>query len=198
MVEIPAIEGALPLRRTARRVWRPPAGSDIEAQPAGRWWDAVRVPTLIGERALSLLGGESGPVIEDTYGAVWYWLVPLGAAADWTLQRVLSEGAYVAVPPLDRTLGPGPHWRVPFTSDRCLTDAARLHTALLAAMTTVKHCQRCERLTADAVAVGDVHGASGAGRTFYACAACAPCFPRRRDPLAELAATRRALREGRA
>ncbi|WFB09513.1 hypothetical protein LRS74_22525 [Streptomyces sp. LX-29] len=178
--------------------WRPPNGPDIEPQPAGIWWDAVKVPTAIAQRTLTLLGGDSGAVIEDSYGAVWYWLVAPGAAGDWTVQRVLGKGAYVAVPPQDRRYGPGPHWRVAPTHDGYLTEPGRLHAALLAAARALKPCRRCDRLTDEPVAVAVVHVASGVGRTIYACKPCAHHFPPQRDPLAELAAMRRAQREGRA
>ncbi|WFB09360.1 hypothetical protein LRS74_21675 [Streptomyces sp. LX-29] len=182
---------------TAQQAWWPHSGQEIKPHPAGEAWDAVRVPTLVGELVLERLGADSGAVIDDPFTAVWYWLVRPGAAADWTLQRVLSKGAFVAVPPRERTYGPGPHWRVPPGPDRCLTDADRLHAALLAAMGMVKYCLRCERLTAEPVAVVDVHGGSGAGRTLYACEQCALHFPTHRDPFTELAAAHRARQEGR-
>ncbi|WFB09469.1 hypothetical protein LRS74_22300 [Streptomyces sp. LX-29] len=176
--------------------WNPPHGPDIEAQPAGRWWDAVKVPSLIGQRALALLGGNSGPVIEDTYGAVWYWLVAPGVAGDWTIQRVLSLGAYVAVPPVERTYGPGPHWRVVPAREGRLTDAGRLHSALRTAHASVKVCLRCQRMTGRPVTVALVHGGNG-GRTHYACPDCAPYFPPQSDPLADLPATQRSREERR-
>ncbi|WP_260867439.1 hypothetical protein [Streptomyces sp. SAJ15] len=176
--------------------WNPPSRGDIEAQPAGDRWDGVRVPSLIGERALTLLGADSGAIIADSSGAVWYWLVAPGAASDWTLCRVLSSGSYVAVPPADRRSGFGPHWRVAPAPGRCLTDPDRLHAALLAASRAVKPCQRCDRLTDSPVAVAETHGASNSGRTIYACPQCAPHFPRQPDVLDQVAAGRRAL-EGR-
>ncbi|WFB10830.1 hypothetical protein LRS74_30130 [Streptomyces sp. LX-29] len=177
--------------------WRPPSSGEIETQPAGRSWDAVRVPSLIGVRALTLLGDDSGAVIADAHGAVWYWLVAPGAASDWTLCRVLSAGSYVAVPPAHRTGGSGLHWRVAPEPCDYLTDPGRLHSALLAAAQAVKPCERCDRLTDQPVAVAETHGASNPGRTVYACPDCAPHFPKQLDPLDQAAAGRRAL-EGRA
>ncbi|WP_260867908.1 hypothetical protein [Streptomyces sp. SAJ15] len=176
--------------------WMPPHSGDIKAQPAGRSWDAVKVPALIGKAALTFLGEDSGAVIADGKCALWYWLVAPGAATDWTLHRVLGKGAYVAVPPADRTEGPGLHWRVPPAPGRCLTEPAGLHAALLAAGHTVKHCHRCDRMTAEPVVVADVHGATGSGHIIHACPACAPHYPPPYDPLAQIAADRRAL-EGR-
>ncbi|WFB09839.1 hypothetical protein LRS74_24420 [Streptomyces sp. LX-29] len=152
---------------------------------------------MIGEVALALLGEESGAVIADTRGAVWYWLVRPGTAADWSLHRVLAQGAFVVVPGRERKGGPGLHWRVPPSGARSLTDPDRLHAALMAANRAVKCCYRCDRLTSDPVFVADVHVASGADRAVYACRSCAERLSERPDVLGEVAAGRRAL-EGRA
>ncbi|WP_186319296.1 hypothetical protein [Streptomyces sp. SAJ15] len=177
--------------------WTPPDGPGTGVQPAGLWWDAVKVPAVIAARALDLLGEEDrGPVVEDPYGAVWYWLVPPGAAADWTIHRVLARGSHLALPPRGRVRGPGPHWRVAPDGRGGFTDAERLHTALRAANACFKVCLGCQRLTDEPVELAVIHGA-GAGRTHYACPACAPRFPRRRDPLVDPAAVRRAIGERR-
>ncbi|MEU0811513.1 hypothetical protein [Streptomyces sp. NPDC005970] len=57
-------------------------------------------------------------------------------------------------------------------------------------------CARCDKPTNQPVVVGQVHSASCGGRTAYACPGCAPSFPKQRDPLAELAAFRRARERG--
>lgn len=35
--------------------WNPPNGHAVQLFPAGRWWDAVRGPTGLGEHTLKLL-----------------------------------------------------------------------------------------------------------------------------------------------
>lgn len=105
---------------------------------AGQWWDAVRVPRRIGESVLATLGDTTGAVIEDPAGALLYWLVQPGTAAQWSLPpycgvRVQGETTHLAVPGPQRTAGP--HWRVPPTPSRCLTPADTLGAALDTAVT---------------------------------------------------------------
>jgi hypothetical protein len=105
-------------------------------RPAGEWWDAVRVPRSLGEPVLTALGPACGAVIEDPGGALLYFLVQPGQAAHWQMppnSGVLVQGAatYLAVPGPQRTAGP--HWRVPPTQTRCLTDGYQLHAVLQAA-----------------------------------------------------------------
>ncbi|NUH39409.1 hypothetical protein HUF15_22020 [Streptomyces samsunensis] len=45
--------------------WAPPNTEDIEPLPVGEWWDAISAPTPVADRALELLGGRSGAVIQD-------------------------------------------------------------------------------------------------------------------------------------
>lgn len=116
--------------------WTPPNGAEPVALRAGEWWDAIRVPDTIGERALAFLGGHSGAVIHDTYGTL-YWLVTPGTAASWNLRGVhvltAAEGVatYLGVPPTHRLARPGTYWRVPFTQDWYLTDPWQLYKALV-------------------------------------------------------------------
>ncbi|MGY0061600.1 hypothetical protein ACWY4P_34540 [Streptomyces sp. LZ34] len=63
---------------------------------------------------------------------------------------------------------------------------------------TSQICARCDKPTTTPVIVGQVHSASGGGRTIYACPKHAARFPAQRDPLTELAALRRARQHGRA
>ncbi|MEU7238615.1 hypothetical protein [Streptomyces sparsogenes] len=114
--------------------WTPPSGRNAQLQAAGRWWDVVRAPRFIGKRALELLGDDVGAVIENPFDGVLYWLIPLGAAAEWDMSRlphiqVWGATAYIEVPSVDCRRGPGVRWRVP-PRDRCLTDPAALHGAL--------------------------------------------------------------------
>lgn len=114
-----------------------PVGRTVSMRPAGKWWDAVRVPLSVGLDALGRLGIATGAVIEDPGAALLYWFVPPGDAARWILPsdgpiRVLGDTAHVAVPGPQRTSGP--HWRVPPTRVRALTDPDALRDALHAAI----------------------------------------------------------------
>ncbi|WFB11065.1 hypothetical protein LRS74_31510 [Streptomyces sp. LX-29] len=119
---------------TAINAITPPAGAAPVKQPAGLTWDAVRVSLDSADDVLKQLGDQSGAVIEDPAEACRYWLVAPGAAEGWTLPHpVLRRGAFVPVPPARRTEGPTVHWRVPPGPTRGLTDALRLHAALVEA-----------------------------------------------------------------
>lgn len=106
-----------------------------ELVAAGHSWDAVRV-SRIGPRVIERLGEDSGAVIEDRYGAVFYWLVRPGSADTWELSslfvRLRGTASYVAVPPVKRTEGPGVRWAVPLGPTCYLTDPGLLHAALAA------------------------------------------------------------------
>lgn len=116
--------------------WTPPNGPDPEALPAGRWWDAVRAAEDIGERALDILGDQSGAVIKDRCNTL-YWLIAPGTVTSWNPRGVTvlteTEGVatYLGVPPADRLTRPGSHGRVPFTHGRYLTDPHLLYKALI-------------------------------------------------------------------
>ncbi|MBP8539640.1 hypothetical protein GWI24_42655 [Streptomyces sp. MK37H] len=116
--------------------WKPP-NTEIEALPVGEWWDAIRVPAFVGERALEVLGEATGAVIADY--AQMYWLITAGSAQYWRrLPQVQAlNGApisYIGIPPIDRTTGPALHWRVPLGPDRYLTSIAILRGALAQAV----------------------------------------------------------------
>ncbi|MET7933505.1 hypothetical protein [Streptomyces sp. NPDC005322] len=120
--------------------WTPPRGSDIEMVEVGPYWDAVRAPAVVGERALQLLGRAAGAVIAD-YSQM-YWLIQPGAASGWprirqvgVLSPPLAEVTYVGVPPAARTRGPGLHWRLPVGPGQYFTGAVRLRDALVQAVT---------------------------------------------------------------
>jgi len=119
-----------------------PAGRTVSMQPAGQWWDAVRVPRPIALEALGRLGNRSGAVIEDQGGGILYWLVPAGQTADWQMPEtasitVLGTSSHVAVPGPQRMAGP--HWRIPPTRSTALTDPRQLHDALARAVAVVAH-----------------------------------------------------------
>ncbi|MGW0707180.1 hypothetical protein ACWD4G_14680 [Streptomyces sp. NPDC002643] len=118
--------------------WMCSYSPEVRTVPAGRWWNAVRVPIALGTPTLKSLGDASGAVIKDGFGGIMYWLVPPGDAMNWQLPEVqiLGAGSHVAVPPLRRTAGPGLYWRVPLSHDRYWTDTDTLRSALTAAAVT--------------------------------------------------------------
>lgn len=123
--------------RTAHPLDWLPSGRIVALRPAGEWWDAVRVPRAVGELVLTALGTSCGAVIEDPSGALLYFLVRPGDACSWSVPRasgvqVHGRAAHVVVPGAQRTAGP--HWRVPPTRSRCLTDAGALREALTTAI----------------------------------------------------------------
>ncbi|MFJ4623053.1 hypothetical protein [Streptomyces sp. NPDC088812] len=131
------------LTATGRPLHWLPAGRTVAMRPAGQWWDAVRAPRAIALEALGRLGNRTGAVIEDPGGALLYWLVPTGRADGWKMPddariRVLGQASSVAVPGPQCTAGP--HWRIPPTRGRALTNPVHLHNALArAAAVTAGH-----------------------------------------------------------
>lgn len=117
---------------------RPPAApgvtplGDCELVAAGKEWDAIRVPEQVGVRALEILGGRSGAVIEDPRGRVFYWFVPTGTAAEWSVAgtRALGDHCHVSVPPDRKVAGYGPRWRITPGDGRMLTRSAPLRAAI--------------------------------------------------------------------
>ncbi|MEV5769925.1 hypothetical protein AB0L49_01445 [Streptomyces antimycoticus] len=189
--------------------WTPPDTEDIEPLPVGRWWDAVSAPTNVADRALELLGRNSGAVIQDdTYGKT-YWLIGTDTARSWCLHqiRVLTELAdestLLGVPPA--TWGPEhqTYWRIPLGPDRYLTDPDHLARALRQAVDDVlgpvpegrQLCYRCQLPTDEPVPVTMEHSGSVAGATIYACPTHARDYPR--DAVTQAAAMRRALDQDR-
>ncbi|OMI34016.1 hypothetical protein [Streptomyces sparsogenes] len=118
--------------------WIPPSGRSTQLQPAGKSWDAVRVPLSIGigigKRTLDLLGDATGAVIENPFDKVLYWLIAPGSAADWDMSllphiAVWGATSYIEVPPADFRKGPGVRWLVP-PHDRHLSAPSALYAAL--------------------------------------------------------------------
>ncbi|GAA0896424.1 MULTISPECIES: hypothetical protein [Streptomyces violaceusniger group] len=171
--------------------WTPPNSQDIEALPAGRWWDAVRAAPTIGERALQLLGDETGAVIQDKHGPL-YWLVSVGTATSRHLRQVrvltelTDESTYLGVPPASWTKGPRTHWRVPLSADHCLTDAWCLWEALAEADRAEygrrpegrQLCYHCKLPTDEPIPVDVEDTGSDVGKVTYACPTHATGYPR--------------------
>ncbi|MEU2208594.1 hypothetical protein [Streptomyces hygroscopicus] len=170
--------------------WTPPPAVDVEPLPVGTWWDAVKAPANIGERAFKTLGDETGAVIQDYHGAL-YWLIAVGSTTSWHLRgvRVLTELAdertYLGVPPVSWTTGPGSHWRVPLGPDHYLTDAHRLRGALAEADRAEyglmpegrQLCYRCQLPTDEPIPVDVEARGNHVGKIIYACPTHAPLYP---------------------
>ncbi|MGW7617652.1 hypothetical protein ACWGLG_17770 [Streptomyces antimycoticus] len=167
---------------TKTLLWTPPNTEDVEALPVGKWWDAVRAASPIGERALRLLGDETGAVIQDKHGPL-YWLVAVCTATSWHLRQVrvlaelTDESTYLGVPPAFWTKGPSTHWRVPLSADHYLTDAWRLWEALAKADRAEygrrregrQFCYHCKLPTDEPIPVDVEDRGSDVGKVTYAC-----------------------------
>ncbi|GLV78021.1 hypothetical protein ACH4VS_32545 [Streptomyces hygroscopicus] len=176
--------------------WKPPPAVDVEALPVGRWWDAVRAAPMVGERALKTLGDETGAVIQDKRGTL-YWLVKVGSVErNWQLRgvRLLAELAdertYLGVPPVSWTTGPEAHWRVPLGPDHYLTHPWRLREALAEADRAEyglmpegrQLCYHCQLPTDEPIPVDAQTRANGVGKITYACPTHAPLYPTSQHP----------------
>ncbi|MGA6159580.1 hypothetical protein ACPEIC_40300 [Stenotrophomonas sp. NPDC087984] len=173
--------------------WKPPPAVDVEALPAGKWWDAVRAAPTVGERALELLGDENGAVIQDKHGTL-YWLVAVGSATSWHLRQVrvltqlVDESTYLGVPPISWTKGPETHWRVPLSPNRYLTHPWKLWEALAEADRAEygrmpegrQLCYRCQLPTDEPIPV-TTETTTGVDHTLYACPTHAATERPRRD-----------------
>jgi hypothetical protein len=112
--------------------WLPPTGG-VQSVPCGRDFDAVRVSSFDGIRAIGRLGSRACPMIEDRATGVVYWLLPVGSAHGWRLRdvEVLGDGYDVAVPPVSGPDDGSVRWLVPPPGDgSCLADPQRLREAL--------------------------------------------------------------------
>ncbi|MBP8532342.1 hypothetical protein GWI24_03865 [Streptomyces sp. MK37H] len=172
--------------------WTPPNTEDVEALPAGKWWDAVRAAPTVGERALKALGDETGAVIQDKHGPL-YWLIKVGSVESWRLRQVrvltelADESTYLGVPPASWTEGPETHWRVPLSADHYLTDTWKLWEALAEADRAENGrvpegrqlCFRCKLPTDEPIPVDVEDGRSDVGKVTYACPPHAPLYTRR-------------------
>ncbi|WP_069866032.1 hypothetical protein [Streptomyces malaysiensis] len=190
--------------------WAPPNTEDIEPLPVGEWWDAISAPTPVADRALELLGGRSGAVIQDdTYGKT-YWLIGIDTARSWCIRRIrlltalADETTLLGVPPVSWGPEHRTHWRIPLGPNRYLTGTDQLARALRQAVDEVlgpapdgrQLCHRCQLPTDEPIPIAIEHTGSVAAPTIYACPTHARHHPR--DTVAQAAAMRRALDQGRA
>ncbi|MDT3395420.1 hypothetical protein RKE29_01935 [Streptomyces sp. B1866] len=170
-----------------------PLSDDHETRPAGLAWDAIRIATPVGERALGVLRERTGAVVEDPGGGLLYWFIRHGAADQWGplgRLRVLGHGAHVVIPRFGITTGPAPHWRVQPRLGRFLTHPDRLHTALHHAIRDAfgpHHCAGCGRETDEPIPFHREHTAWGPGMTHRVCLTCARDYlrPQQAEALVE-------------
>ncbi|MFE6634639.1 hypothetical protein ACFVFT_15120 [Streptomyces tendae] len=96
-------------------------------------WDVIRVPRQLGLATMSILGSRAGAVVEDPMAGALFFFVPVGTAADWDAENTsaIAGGDRVPIPPVRRTSGPGPHWRMCPGDSRWHTDPAALLAAIL-------------------------------------------------------------------
>ncbi|WAP55772.1 hypothetical protein [Streptomyces sp. S465] len=180
--------------------WTPPPAVDVEALPAGKWWDAVRAAPVVGERALTTLGDKTGAVIQDQ-GGTFYWLVAVGSATSWNLRqvrvltRLTDERTYLGVPPASWTKGPKTHWRVPLGPNRYLTHPWKLWEALAEADRAEygrrpkgrQLCYHCQLPTDEPIPI-EVKK-RGMTVSMYACPNHAPLYPTVQHPRTLTSAT---------
>ncbi|MGF1428589.1 hypothetical protein [Kitasatospora sp. LaBMicrA B282] len=140
------LAAAAPDPEACRRDWERSA-TGLLPLPAGRRWDVLLLPGLLGRPALRLLGrlGRPGPAFLEPGGGApapdaerldpsgdrLGFLVPVGTAARWvgTGVRGVGAGARVSLPhPVLR--GPGPRWLVLPDGSGRLTDPVALELAL--------------------------------------------------------------------
>ncbi|MGW7517378.1 hypothetical protein ACWGJ2_17485 [Streptomyces sp. NPDC054796] len=104
----------------------PPGRMRWEMRPAGREWDAVRMPATLGQPVLAQLGNAAAVFRDDED---FVFLIPcdtdtrFGAGTEH-----LSIGAWLFMPGPQRTQGPGVHWLS--GNDRTRTSPEALRAAL--------------------------------------------------------------------
>lgn len=116
-----------------RRQWeRDPRG--IALLPAGKAWDVLILPSVLGYPTLDVLTrilDRPGPVLADFGDARMGFFVPAGTAARWlgTGIRTAGHGTWIVVPYPGRTAG-GLRWLVLPDGSGTLTDPALLELAM--------------------------------------------------------------------
>ncbi|MGW7517502.1 hypothetical protein ACWGJ2_18125 [Streptomyces sp. NPDC054796] len=105
----------------------PPARMSWEIRPAGRDWDAVRMPGPLGRAVLAQLGDSAAVFCEDDGRLVF--LIPCGGRG-WFEPgtEYLSTGAWLFMPGPQCTHGPGMRWLA--GHDRARTSVEALRAAL--------------------------------------------------------------------
>ncbi|WP_031074761.1 hypothetical protein [Streptomyces sp. NRRL S-118] len=110
--------------------------SGIALLPAGRRWDVLIVPAVLGYPTLDVLArlvDRPGPVLADFGDARMGYFVPPGTAARWvgTGMRAAGHGTWIVVPyPGPGRVTGGTRWLVTPDGSGALTDPVLLELAL--------------------------------------------------------------------
>ncbi|UED86905.1 hypothetical protein [Streptomyces profundus] len=134
------LAAAAPSPATCRWEWeRQPQG--VALLPAGRLWDVLILPPVLGLATLDVLGriiDRPGPVLADGRQRRVGFFVPAGTAGRWlgTGVRAAGHGSWIVVPRPDRSV-PAARWLVPPDGSGLLTDPAVLELAMHEAAATV-------------------------------------------------------------
>ncbi|MEU9557210.1 hypothetical protein [Streptomyces fumanus] len=113
-----------------------PSVSGLWLTPAGRTWDAVRLPEQLGFDALDALARPPGAVLRAPHSRRVYFLVPPHTTTAWDLppSAALSDNDHLVLPPAGLRRPPGPHWLIPPRPGRVHTPTEQLRTAVEAAL----------------------------------------------------------------
>ncbi|MFD9301120.1 hypothetical protein ACFWCB_00225 [Streptomyces sp. NPDC060048] len=127
------LASAAPDPDACRRAWeRNPLG--VALLPAGRRWDVLILPGVLGRTTLEVLDPlleRPGPVIADFGDTRLGFFVPAGTASRWigTGVRGAGHGTWIVVPYPGRATG-GVRWLVVPDGRGTLTDPAVLELAM--------------------------------------------------------------------
>lgn len=104
--------------------------------PAGRIWDAVKVPSLLGLHIVGPAADQApiaGPCHLDPVGGTVYFLVPVGTPGDWPPGvEYLGDTAHICTPAIGVTSGHRPYWLQEPDGSGALVDPDELREALSA------------------------------------------------------------------
>ncbi|MFB8071883.1 hypothetical protein [Streptomyces californicus] len=127
------LTSAAPDPGACRWEWeRDPRG--IVLLPAGRRWDVLILPAVLGYPTLDVLTrlvDRPGPVLADSAEARMGFFVPPGTASGWLGAGVrgCGRGTWIVVPYPGRATG-GVRWLIPPDGSGTLTDLALLERAM--------------------------------------------------------------------
>ncbi|MGK5544211.1 hypothetical protein ACSNOH_05695 [Streptomyces sp. URMC 127] len=125
---------AAPDPETCRWEWeRNPLG--VALLPAGRLWDVLILPSVLGRPTLEILTRcteRVGPVLVDFGDCRMGFFVPPGTADGWvaTGVRAAGTGSWIVVPHPGRAAASGVRWVVPPDGTGTLTDPVLLELSM--------------------------------------------------------------------
>ncbi|MET9879275.1 hypothetical protein ABZZ36_32305 [Actinacidiphila glaucinigra] len=129
--------------------WAPVQGTTLTS--TGAAFDAVCVPHHVALPTLHRIAGPALPVVVDPQQRSVAILVPPRAADDWDLPGVIVLGTaqYLALPPADKAVPPGPYWLPCPAGPLRLADPDRLKSALQTTYRAlfgpqIPRCEHCQ------------------------------------------------------